>query len=107
MINDAFWCITLGTIVIAWFWKREKRRIKYEKIDRQKAEKKNEQVKQQEVIAKYTAAFGKPLTKAEQKAEDERIAAQVAHDKQVAELKKQGYTDELIAVIIPTINNGQ
>lgn len=106
-MNDAFWCITLGTLLIAWRWKVERNKAYDRKTQRLKNEKKNEEAKQQEVIAKYTAAFGKPITKAEQKALDDQKAAKLQHDKQVAELKKQGYTDELIAVIIPTINNGQ
>lgn len=104
---DAFWCITLGTIVVAWFWKRERNKAYDRKTEKLKYAKKNEEAKQKEVIAKYTEAFGRPMTKAEKKAEDRKIAVEKEREKQIAELKKQGYTDELIAVIIPTINNGQ
>ena len=104
---DAFWCITLGTIIVAWFWKRERNKAYDRKTEQMKYAKKHEEVKQAEVIAKYTEAFGKPMTKAEKEAEAKAAKFKADRDKQEAELRKQGYTDELIAVILPTINNGQ
>lgn len=93
---DPFWCISLGTLVIAKFWKREKRKSKERKYYKEQDEKRNEKLKQEAVIAKYSAVFGAPMTKEEQKREDD-----------IADLKRQGYDDELIAIILPTINNGQ
>lgn len=100
---DPFWCITLGTLVVARFWKREKRKNKERRYEKEEHNKRVEQAKQDEVIAKYSAVFGAPMSKEEKEA----IAAKRQRDKEVEELRKQGYTDELIAVILPTINNGQ
>ena len=47
------------------------------------------------------------LTKEEKEAEKTRKDIEKQKEKEINELRKQGYTDELIAVIIPTINNGQ
>ena len=96
---DAFWGITLSVIAISWFWKRERIKKEDRRYDRQKAAEKIEKQRQQEVIDKYTPIFAGPLT-AKKKAERER-------EQETKRLRKQGYTDELIAVILPTINNGQ
>ena len=100
---DAFWGITLSVIAISWFWKRERIKKEDRRYDRQKAAEKIEKQRQHEVIDKYTPIFAGPLT-AEEKAE---IKAEKEKEKEVERLRKQGYTDELIAVILPTINNGQ
>lgn len=104
---DPFWGITLSVLVISRYWKRE--RIKAE--DRRYYEKKQkddiEKAKQEEVIERYSTIFAGPMTsgerakiKAKKKVEDER-------KKEIEYLRRRGYTDELIAVILPTINNGQ
>lgn len=80
---DAFFCITLSILVIRW-WLKAHREVK-ERIIKHTP-------KQQEVLEPFV--FPDKL-----KMEVERRKAQ-----DIAELKKQGYTDELIAVILPTIN---
>lgn len=78
---DPFWGITLSLIAIRWFWKSENRKYKDRKADEKR---------QERIVVK-------PV-----KTEEEK-----QREKEVQELRKQGYTDELIAVILPTINNGQ
>ena len=73
---DMFWCITLSFLVIRWFIKREERLHP----------KKVKQVKEE------------PINPIEKELADRR---QAEYD----ELKKKGYDDELIAVILPTISN--
>ena len=100
---DAFWGITLSVIAISMFWKRERIKKEDRRYDEQKAAERIEKQKQQEVIDKYAPIFAGPLTageKAEVKTEKER-------EQDIERLREQGYTDELIAVILPTINNGQ
>lgn len=36
-----------------------------------------------------------------------KLSEDKQREKDIADLKKQGYTDELIAVILPVINDGQ
>lgn len=87
---DAFWCILLSTIVLRWWWKRNKplkQRIVKEQpgLDMEAAR----EMQQENNLNN------------EQKEKDRQ------RERDIAELRKQGYTDELIAVIMPTINNGQ
>lgn len=88
---EAFWCITLSILVIRWYLKSsadsEPREPKYKKIK-----------------AEYPVA--EPVVE-DPEVEKARKAAEAQRERDIADLKKQGYTDELIAVIIPTINNGQ
>jgi biopolymer transport protein ExbB/TolQ len=100
---DAFWGITLSVIVVSSYLKRRKIKTEDRRYDERKATEKTERQKQQDVIDKYTHIFAGPLT-AEEKAE---IKAEKEREKEIEQLRKQGYTDELIAVILPTINNGQ
>lgn len=100
---DAFWGITLSVIAISMFWKRERIKKEDRRYDRQKAAEKIEKQKQQKVIDKYASIFAGPLT-SEEKAE---VRAEKERELEIEQLRKQGYTDELIAVILPTINNGQ
>lgn len=105
---DAFWCITLGTLVIAWFWKRENRKSAERKYDNRAEAERTEKQKQDVEIAKWSAKFmPEPVSPEDLEAERALKEAQKQRDRDIAELRKQGYTDELIAAIIPTINNGQ
>ncbi len=104
---DPFWGITLSVIAISSFWKRETNKSKERKIRNRKFEDKLEQEKQKEVIEKYTAIFSEPLTPAEEKAKKLREDIEKQKERDTERLRKEGYTDELIAVILPTINNGQ
>lgn len=103
---DAFWCIVLSTIVLRWWWKKHKKymlgkeeveeTVEAPKIDMEAAEEMQKKSKDAEVLAS-----------AQKKLDDEAREKQRQYDKDVAALRKEGYTDELIAVILPTINNGQ
>lgn len=45
--------------------------------------------------------------KAQKEAEEAKKIIDKQRERDIADLRKQGYDDELIAVIIPTINNGE
>ena len=104
---DPFWGITLSVLVISRYWKRE--RIKAE--DRRYYEKKQkddiEKAKQEEVIERYSTIFAGPMTSGEKAKIKDKKKVENERKKEIEHLRRQGYTDELIAVILPTINNGQ
>lgn len=80
---DAFLGITLSFLVIRWYWKRV-------------TAKRSGRVKLAPPI---------PAEHATTKAYvDEK---EIQRQKDIEDLKKQGYTDDIITMIIPTINNGQ
>ncbi len=85
---DAFWCITLSILVIRWYWNNHRRE------PRQESEPIPETVITKELINA-------------DKSEKEKMEAEKQRQKDIADLKKQGYTDEIIAVILPTINSNQ
>ena len=85
---DAFWCIVLSVIVLRWWWKRN--RPEQEELPPEPIKLDPELVKKFEEDRK--------ITKIEMEVQDQK-------DRDIAELKKQGYSDELIAVILPTIND--
>lgn len=91
MVLEAFFCIVLSFWAISAFMKslEKNKRVR----DNYKAN--HPPIKYKEVT---------PEELAEQLASEQ---ARVERDKDVNELRKQGYTDELIAVILPTIRNGQ
>lgn len=74
---DAFWGITLSMLAISWFLKRENTKPEYRK-----------------------APVDKSADKARKEIERQR-------NREIEELRRKGYDEELIAVIIPTIHNGQ
>lgn len=80
---DAFWCILLSTIVLRWAWKSNVFNIA----------RKRQPDKIPPIEFSQTDQNKKPIDK-----ETER---------DIAELRKRGFTDDLIAMIIPTINNGE
>lgn len=104
---DAFWGITLSALVVSRYWKREKIKDEDRKYYEKKRKDDIEKAKQKEVIEKYSAIFSSPLTEAEKKDTQAKKKAEKEREKEIEQLRKQGYTDELIAVILPTINNGQ
>lgn len=104
---DPFWGITLSLLAISKFWKSERGRTKDKKTEKQMLEDKIEQEKQKAVIAKYTAVFSEPMSKEEKESEKLEKEIEKQREKDIEELRKQGFTDELITTIIPTINNGQ
>ena len=83
---DAFWGITLSIAVIM----RRVKKIR-EEVQRRK------RLFPQEV----------ELTPEEIAAEKARKEIEYQKDRTVADLKRQGYTDELIAIIIPQLYNGK
>jgi hypothetical protein len=80
---DAFWCITLSIFVGRWWWKH--------------------QFPKQPNRPKFT-----PVSNAIalNRAIEKKSELQLQHERDIADLKRQGYTDEVIAVIMPTIQNG-
>lgn len=77
---DAFWCITLTIVVLRFWWKH--------------------QFPKQKATPKFT-----PVSNAIKlnEIDRERLALERQHQQDIADLKRQGYTDEVIAVILPTI----
>jgi hypothetical protein len=81
---DAFWGITLSLLVLRWWYKNhhvEKPRVKPNLLPKTPAN-----VKTQEVL------------RAQEQARQQR-------ERDVEALRKQGYTDELIATILPVVND--
>jgi hypothetical protein len=76
---DAFWCITFGFLILRAYIKSEAKKAS-----------KNIEPEQPKT---YTL--------------DEQNADEIQKERDRAELRKQGFTEELITVIIPTINNGK
>lgn len=107
---DPFWGITLSVLAVSKYWRRLDRiKAKEEIAEREIKSKRNK-----DIIREFTELAAQPMSVAEKKEEKklkaeekERMKADKKREKDIADLKKQGYTDELIAVIIPTINNGQ
>lgn len=104
---DAFFAITLSVIFISMFWKRERIKAEDRRYEEKKLGDRREKAKEEAVIEKYTAIFSAPLTEAEKKEIQAKKKAEREREQETERLRKQGYTDELIAVILPTINNGQ
>lgn len=86
---DAFWGITISLLLIRAAWKSNWLRRKPRRVE-----------------LPPTPIDASALDK-EFKSEAQKKEVEKRREKEIEELKKQGYTDELIAVIIPTINNGQ
>lgn len=94
---DAFWGITLSLIVLRRQWN------KYRLEARKKAS-----------VDEYLEARSVPRNEAELaqiNARYRQSKAQTEEEKQrekdIAELKKKGFTDELIAVILPVVNDSK
>lgn len=104
---DAFWGITLIVLIMVGVLKREGRIRDEKDEEKTRHAKQFEQARQDQVIAETLADFNAPESKEEKEARQAAIRAERQREKDIAELKKQGFTDELIATIIPTINNGQ
>lgn len=80
----AFWCITLSILAVTCYIKNQ--RGKYSPRDK----------------VQEDFGFLEPIKKRKD-VKDKAQQRQEEYD----ELKRKGYDDELIAVILPTINNGQ
>ncbi len=85
MNTDAFWCITLSLVVLRWWWKNHHVPKAQRPIPPVQFTKPQTGVTQEALRAKETAA--------KQRAKDEEA------------LRKQGYTDELIATILPIVES--
>ncbi len=85
MNMDAFWCITLSTILLRRWYKRNF--------------KKEEIAIPPETIGSFSPKYGD--------AEAEKARKEIAKQRKREEayLRKQGFDDTLIAAILPTINN--
>jgi len=105
---DPFWCITLSVLVVSKFWKRERGKKKIRRYYEEKDRKESEKQQAQDLLDRVDfLMLPDMLTPEEKEAEKKRIAAEKQKEKDVAELRKQGFDEELITTIIPTINNGQ
>lgn len=98
---EAFFVIVMSYLLISNFIRKEVRALKRRRHKAYYTPERacrmiDEWVEQDKIKAKEA--------KEKQYAEDKRVEQRNAD---IAELKKQGYTDELIAVILPTIENGQ
>jgi hypothetical protein len=82
-MNDTFWSITLSLIVLRWWWKRRAR-----------------QPREIKAAPRAATANGEIDQISLEKWEAER-----QRQRDIVDLKKRGYTDEVITTILPVINN--
>ncbi len=75
---DAFWCITLSIFVIRMWWKHQPGEPWFTRKQRVKP------------------VDFPPM----------RSPAELQRERDAEELRKQGYSDQVIATILPVINNG-
>ena len=80
ILTDAFWCITLGFWAIRSWWKHRP-----SKMVEDEPPAKNETTKEEKV---------------QKEVEDRR-------KQEIDELRKQGYSDKVIAIILPQLYDGQ
>lgn len=92
-MNDAFFCITLGTFILSWWWKN---RAKSADPAKKKAP---------PTRITVTNDIVDPSIKEKTEAEKKQKEIDRQRERDVAELRKQGYTDELIATILPIVKN--
>lgn len=90
---DAFWCILLSFFVIRYAIK----------------EAVANKVEKEEAVERYREETGDSFKAIDEVTKEEIYQRDKEKQKQrdIDELRKQGYDDELIAVILPTLNNGQ
>lgn len=88
-MGDAFWCITLSIIVLRWWWKSGLRN------------------RRKNIEKDMAAAEAQPIDEEALKAIELQKEVDKRREKDIADLKRQGYSDELIATILPVINDGQ
>lgn len=90
---DAFFCIVLSYLVLRYCWRSDtfgvRGRFKKPNISNPEPVKSLDEYIAQEKIDKV------------------KMEAERQKEKDIAELRNQGYTDELIATIIPIINNNK
>jgi len=101
---EAFWAITLSVLVIRAFWKSQSKRSAELRYEKEKAKLKIDKAYLAELQERATPV---PLTKEQKEAAKLQKDIDKQKEREINELRKQGYTEDLIAVIIPTINNGQ
>lgn len=90
---EGFWAITI-IMILAWKW--------------YKANFPKDEDEQPEYTVKpKTIKSFRAKDSPEAVVDDEDTAAERQRKQDIADLKKKGYSDEVIAVILPTINNGQ
>lgn len=94
----AFWCITLGFIILRDYIKSHAKEAP-----------KNIKPEPEPVKPVTYAIEEQSMEEAieDAKAEVASQADELQKERDCAELRKQGFTEELITVIIPTINNGK
>lgn len=103
---EAFWAITLGILAIRSYWQHSAD----SRISFRKEESPEPEVVDNSQLFKEFDEKTKAQTEAErvkEEAEKARKEVERQREREIAELRKQGYSEEIIAVILPTINNGQ
>lgn len=101
---EAFWAILLIVIILRAYWKHSAP-SRHDNLREAFFGKKKE--KKPDMPVTGNAGFVKPEIQKLIDREAQKNRDEAQRQKDIAELKRQGYTDELIAIIIPTINNGQ
>lgn len=101
---EAFFCIVLSYFVLRAFIKSERNK-KLDRLERQ------EKIKEYQRKEREKLRKNKPKVRIEKAplTAEEIAEAEIEKQKQrdIEELRKQGYTDDIITMIIPTINNGE
>ena len=95
---EAFFCIVLSYAALKAFWKSERKKAKERKsLDLPATN-----------LEKIKAIGDIDKAAKEEEVQDKlRKDVEKQKERDAEHLRKQGYSDELIAVILPTINNGQ
>ena len=97
---EGFFAITLIIISIRLYWKHSAdSRVKEHSIEPRPI------IVPDNIIVEHKTT--KDKLDSQKEVEEAQKIVDKQRDQDIADLRKQGYTDELIAVIIPTINNGQ
>lgn len=95
---EAFWAITIIVLLLRHWWKNEMKEEEFERESRLHEDAVRPLKKTGNTIKSFN---NNDVDKARKEIERQK-------KRDIAELKKQGYDDELIAVILPTIyNDGQ
>ena len=101
---EEFWFFWLSLIVLSFFFRSERRKKAYRKERREEIQLQDALVRN-ELRGIQEAEM--PLTEEEAKELEFNKEAEKQRNRDIAELRKQGFDDKMIAVILPTINNGQ
>ena len=106
---DPFWGITLSFLALRSVWKERRRKLELRKQVKEEYEGEDTVTRLGRMDNEFREERIRNKTSKERQREVERLDKEAKRRKQkdIQDLKDQGFTDELIAVILPTINNGQ